>query len=41
MAACLHETASSGPARSVRGHYDQSVNEARVQGSLNTQISIS
>ena len=26
---------------SVRGHYDQSVNEARVEGSLNTQISIS
>ena len=26
---------------SVRGHYDQSVNEAMVEGSLNTQISIS
>ena len=36
MTTCLH-----APARSVRGHYDQSVNEARVEGSLNTQISIS
>ena len=41
MTACLYENTNSVPARSVRGHYDQSVNEARVEGSLNTQISIS